>query len=101
VRELRLDGGPALCVADHFPFPVETHRLEPGETLIAYTDGITEAQDAAGQLFGREGAMKIVGAFATRPLTELVDGLVAAVLAFEAGGEPSDDVTVLALRRRA
>ena len=45
--------------------------------------------------------MKVLAAHATRPLAELVDGLVAAVLAFEAGGEPSDDVTVLALRRRA
>jgi serine phosphatase RsbU (regulator of sigma subunit) len=101
VRELRLEGGPALCVVDDFVFPVETRRLEPGETLIAYTDGITEAQDAAGRLFDRAKAMTVLAGFAVRPLPEMVDGLVAAVLAFEAGGEPSDDVTVLALRRRA
>jgi serine phosphatase RsbU (regulator of sigma subunit)/CHASE2 domain-containing sensor protein len=100
VRELRLEGGPALCVVDDFTFPVEIHRLEPGETLVAYTDGITEAQDAAGRLFDRGKAMAVLAGFAARPLPELVDGLVAAVLAFEAGGEPSDDVTVLALRRR-
>jgi serine phosphatase RsbU (regulator of sigma subunit) len=33
-------------------------------------------------------------------VSELVDGLIAAVIAFEAGSEPSDDLTVLALRRR-
>ena len=75
VRELRLDGGPALCVVDAFAFPVERHRLEPGETLIAYTDGVTEAQNPAG------------------------DGLVAAVRSFEAGEDASDDLTVLGLRR--
>jgi serine phosphatase RsbU (regulator of sigma subunit) len=44
--------------------------------------------------------MTVLAGFAARPLPDMVDGLVAAVLAFEAGGEPSDDVTVLALRRR-
>jgi len=100
VRELRLDGGPALCVVEDFAYPVERHRLEPGETLVAYTDGVTEAQDPAESLFNRDGAMAALSALATRPLSELVDGLVAAVRAFEAGGEPSDDLTVLALRRR-
>lgn len=100
VRELRLEGGPALCVAEGFPYPVETHRLEPGETLIVYTDGVTEAQTPAGELFERDGAVAALAPFATRPVPELVDGLIGAVLAFEAGGEPSDDLTVLALRRR-
>jgi serine phosphatase RsbU (regulator of sigma subunit) len=101
VRELRLDGGPALCAAEGFPYPVETYRLNPGETLIAYTDGVTEAQDLAGQLFERDGAVAALAASAGRPLTEVVDGLIAAVRAFEAGGEPSDDLTVLALRLRS
>jgi len=42
----------------------------------------------------------VIGPDGYRALPELVDGLVAAVRAFEAGGEPSDDLTVLALRRR-
>ncbi len=100
VRELRLDGGPALCVADGFPYPVEPYRLEPGETLVVYTDGVTEAQNPAGELFERDGAMAVLASLATRPVPDLVDGLIAAVLTFEAGGEPSDDLTVLALRRR-
>jgi adenylate cyclase len=99
VRELRLDGGPALCVADDFSFPVERHRLEPGETLVAYTDGVTEAQSPSGGLFEREGAMAVLAASQARPLPDLIDGLVAAVRGFEAGEEASDDLTVLALRR--
>ena len=101
VRELRLEGGPALCVAEGFPYPVEHHRLEPGETLVAYTDGVTEAQDPAGNLFDREGAIKVLTGKAREPLAEMIDALVAAVRAFEAGGEPSDDMTVLAVRRSA
>jgi serine phosphatase RsbU (regulator of sigma subunit) len=100
VRELRLEGGPALCVADGFPYPVERHRLEPGETLIAYTDGVTEAQDPSGGLFDRKGAMKVLSAQAARPLADMIDALVGAVRAFEAGEDPSDDLTVLAVRRK-
>ena len=99
VRELRLEGGPALCVVDGFPYPVERHRLEPGETLVAYTDGVTEAQDPSGALFDRGGAMRVLSAQAGHPLAELVDALVGAVRAFEAGEEASDDLTVLAVRR--
>jgi serine phosphatase RsbU (regulator of sigma subunit) len=101
VRELRLEGGPALCVADGFPYPVERHRLEPGETLIAYTDGVTEAQAPSGALFGRDRAMQVLSAQARRPLAELIDALVTAVRAFEAGEDASDDLTVLAVRRPA
>jgi len=100
VRELRLDGGPALCAAEGFPYPIEVFRLNAGETLVAYTDGVTEAQDPAGRLFDREQAMAVLAGSAGRPPTEVVDGLVAAIRDFEAGGEPSDDLTVLALRLR-
>lgn len=101
VRELKLDGGPPLCVDETFPYPVETHYLREGEILVAFTDGLTEAQDPSGALFAREQVLAAVteGAKAER-LTDMVDQIVARVRAFEAGGEPSDDLTVLALRRR-
>ena len=98
VRELVLEGGPALCVVEGFPYPVERFRLEPGETLIAFTDGVTEAQDAAGDLYGRERTMAVVSG-SQGPLDELIDRLVAAVRSFEAAAEASDDLTILAVRR--
>jgi serine phosphatase RsbU (regulator of sigma subunit) len=101
VRSLPLDGGPPLCATDGFDYPLEVFRLEPGETLVAFTDGMTEAQDPAQDLFGARRAAAAITAAASRPLAELVDRLVAAVRAFEAGGEPSDDLTILALRRPA
>jgi adenylate cyclase len=100
VRELVLEGGPALCVAEGFPYPVERFRLEPGETLIAFTDGVTEAQDPGGELFGRARTLAVIGGPKT-PLSELIDRLVAAVRRFEAGAEASDDLTILGVRRPA
>ena len=99
VREIRLRGGPPLCVADDFPYAVETHRLEPGEILVAFTDGLTEAQAPDGTLFSRDQALAAIShAAQATSLTGAVDAIVATVRAFEAGGEPSDDLTVLAVR---
>ncbi|MBX3485589.1 CHASE2 domain-containing protein [Phenylobacterium sp.] len=99
VRELRLDGGPALCVADDFPYPVETHTLAPGETLVFFTDGLTEAQAPDGSLFDRDQMLAAVSESArVGTLTGMVDGIVSQVRLFEAGSEPTDDLTVLAVR---
>jgi serine phosphatase RsbU (regulator of sigma subunit)/CHASE2 domain-containing sensor protein len=100
-HEVKLDGGPPLCVAPGFPYPVEVHKLEPGELLLAFTDGATEAQDPAGELFGRK-RLTAAAAEAAKAgsASEAIDALVAQVRAFEAGGEPSDDLTLLALRRK-
>lgn len=102
VRELRLEGGPPLCVVDEYPYPVETHKLAPDETLIAFTDGLTEAQDPQGRLFDRAQLLAAVGEAARAPgLHGLIEAIVARVRTHEAGGEPSDDLTILAARRRA
>ena len=101
VRPLRLDGGPPLCAMDGFPYPLDRFRLEPGETLIAFTDGLTEAQNPSQDLFGSRRAAQAIAVAARRPFGDLVNNVVAAVRAFEAGGEPSDDLTILALRRPA
>lgn len=99
VREIRLRGGPPLCVVDDFPYAVETHRLEPGETLVAFTDGLTEAQAPDGTLFSRDQALAAISdAVRATTLTATVDAIIARVRAFEAGSEPSDDLTILALR---
>lgn len=100
-REIALEGGPPLCVDETYPYPVEVHALRPGETLVVLTDGVTEAHDPQDNLFGRDRAVAALGACASRPLPELIDRLVASVRAFEAGREPTDDLTVLALRLKA
>ena len=101
VRELKLDGGPPLCVDETFPYPAEVHRLAPGETLIAFTDGLSEAQAPDGALFRREQVFAALKQASRAPtLAGLVDSLVEQVRAFEAGGEPSDDLTVMAVRLR-
>ncbi len=96
VHDLPMEGGPPFCAVDDYPYPAERIRLAPGEMLVLVTDGVTEAQDAAGVLFGRQRAIDAIRGAASA--SEAVERLVHAVRAFEAGGDPSDDLTVVALR---
>jgi adenylate cyclase len=101
VRGLALIGGPPLCVDPDFPYPVETERLRPGETLVVFSDGLTEACAPDGRLIPRADVLAAVArASGSATVADAVDELVASVRAFEAGAEPSDDLTILALRLR-
>lgn len=98
VADLPMEGGPPFCVVDGYRYPVERIRLAPGETLVLVTDGVTEAQDAEGNLFGHARAVESLrGATDARSATE---ALMSAVRAFEEGTVPSDDLTVLAIGYR-
>ena len=97
IETLAMRGGPPFCVMD-FPYPEEPARLGPGDTLVLITDGATEAQNAQEQLFGMDGTLAALGASpadAAATATMLADK----VRAFEGDTEPSDDLTIMALRR--
>ena len=70
--------------------------LHPGDVLIAYTDGITEAR-RDGELFGEERLSAVALEARGRPVEELADRIIEAVRAF-AGHEPTDDLALIALR---
>lgn len=91
--------GPALGLLPGLAFTVGHTTLAPGESLIAWTDGVTEARTAAGEeLFGEVRALETVRA-AGRSADEMLDGLLAAVDRWASGAEQSDDITLLAVRR--
>ncbi|MEW6338610.1 MAG: SpoIIE family protein phosphatase [Acidobacteriota bacterium] len=72
-------------------------RLEPGDVLIVYSDGLTEAQNEQGEFFGDERLMSVVQAVNGGPQS-VVDQIVEEVGDFVGEAEPYDDVTVVALR---
>lgn len=101
VEEVAMRGGPPLCVATGFAYAVEPLLLGPGDGLVVTTDGVSEALTAAGDFFERTGLFATLRALARD--WHAVDATAAIALDvrhFEAGAEPSDDLTVLALRRR-
>ncbi|WP_424215857.1 SpoIIE family protein phosphatase (plasmid) [Streptomyces sp. BI20] len=73
-------------------------RLRPGESLLLYTDGITEARDTRGREFGEEGIVEALAGTPRRPgAADLVDAVTKAVHAFTAGRDIDDDQAVLVL----
>jgi serine phosphatase RsbU (regulator of sigma subunit) len=74
-----------------------THTLEQGDLLILYTDGLTEARDAHGEIFGLDRVTALVEAHAARSVTEIRDQILAAAAAW-AVGEMEDDRTLMVLR---
>ena len=103
VRELSGDGGPPFGALEGFDYPVERHRLVAGNRLVMVTDGVTEACDPRGELYGRARLERFLagcgagGGGEVSAARELAERLRDDVQAFADGAEPSDDLTVLVL----
>lgn len=97
-RRIDHGGRPPLCVLEGYPYPLGRDRLAPGEQLCVITDGITEASNRDGQLYGHK---RLEAVFAARngvAPAVLVEAVRKDVLDFTAGAEQADDMSVLALR---
>ena len=74
-------------------------KLAPGDTLVAFTDGVTEAMSDAGEEFGDARLVEILGANRHLPVSSLLRAITTAVLQFSSG-EREDDVTLVIARCR-
>ncbi|HSW15335.1 MAG TPA: SpoIIE family protein phosphatase, partial [Solimonas sp.] len=94
-------GGPPLCVIDGFEYPLEELQLQRGDLLCLITDGVTEAHNAGGELYGAQRLLDALAEGAAEPsLEKLADALLQDVGSFVGAAEPSDDAALLLLRWR-
>lgn len=93
-------GGMALGVSEEAIFRGGQHWLRPGDQLVLYTDGVTEAMDKEDQLFAETRLESTLQAMQGRSSKEIVEGVVEAVRRFSAGAPQSDDITLLAIAYR-
>ncbi len=99
VSHLSPEGGPPLSVSPGFLYPVETLSLAPGDIIMFVSDGITEAQNAAGAFFGDGRLENVLKRVATpADIATMGDALLREVRLFEDGAEATDDLTVLTFR---
>lgn len=99
IEELKGTGLPMGITCD-IPMSTASTRLAPGEFMLLYTDGITEAQDHDYREFGDPRLMELIRSFDGDSALGLVTCTLAAVADFVAGAEQSDDITMVAVRRR-
>ena len=96
---LPLTGGIALGVAADFEYRQNTVTLAPGDTLVLYTDGVTEAMNGTQEEFGVERLREVFAAAPPGDSRETSQAVFNAVHAFAGDTPQSDDVTCLALWR--
>lgn len=93
-------GGPMLGVFEAATFPSEHLEVPPHATIVAYSDGVTEATSADGRDYGLDRLSGVLLRAATEPLADLVEGVMTDVRAFTGSDVLTDDATIVALRRR-
>ncbi len=94
-----------LAVLEGQQYHEGTLQLDAGDGLLLFTDGVTEANDAHGALFGDSRLLQAVKTFEARPdrrghARQLAEHVVTQVRQFEAGTAQADDITVVALTYR-
>jgi serine phosphatase RsbU (regulator of sigma subunit)/ligand-binding sensor domain-containing protein len=100
VREtLRSQHLPLGCAVSTTPYHSEHYVLEPGQGLLLFTDGITEAMNVDFEPFGQEPLEKLVTMHRTQPAAMLLGLIVAELQHYARNAEQSDDITALYIRR--
>ena len=95
---LKVDHGFVLGPMPDLKFTLQKMRLEPGDTLFIYTDGVTEAMDPQKRLFSEKRLQQVLTALPNRDVSALIGALRAEIRLF-AGAEPqSDDITMLNIK---
>jgi len=89
--------GPVIGAVAGMVYTEGRDTMEPGDLLLLYTDGVTEAMDVEDRLFSENRLKQLLTSTDTDDADKVVDNLVATVKAFEGEAEQADDITVLAL----
>lgn len=91
-------GGPPICMVDDFPYQAQQAQLAPGDALVMYTDGITEAMSAGQEIYGGERLEKALQQAGTLSAQALIERIRTDVGRHVGAAEASDDMTLLVLR---
>ncbi len=98
-----LEANPGLVVGvmEDFVYETDKLRLEPGDAIFLYTDGLTEAMDKAGAFFSEERLAEQLAASKGKPAPQLLADIMAGIASFSQGAPQSDDITMMMIEFRA
>jgi serine phosphatase RsbU (regulator of sigma subunit) len=92
-------GGMALGVLEGVSLEQNTIRLNPGDSVIFFTDGVTEAFSAGEEYYGDERLLQVVRGYGGESVRGLVEAIELSVIEFVGEAPASDDLTLLVIRR--
>ena len=84
---------------DDFKYSEETLQLGHGDTLLLYTDGVTEAIDSGDEEFGEQRLQAVLARLTSNSSQDIIGRIKACVSDFAGEAEQSDDITLLAIKR--
>jgi sigma-B regulation protein RsbU (phosphoserine phosphatase) len=93
------DGGLVLGIFDTVGYEGGRVEMHPGDTLVMYSDGVTETWDPDGEEFGEESLIPLVVRSRTLDAESLQNAILREIERFEAGARATDDRTIVVLRR--
>jgi sigma-B regulation protein RsbU (phosphoserine phosphatase) len=91
--------GPLLGTFDAATYKERVVELKPDDVLLLYTDGVTEAMTATGELFGDDRLKDVMRALRGQDASSIVRGIWETTQAFR-DGEQDDDVTIVAIKAK-
>jgi serine phosphatase RsbU (regulator of sigma subunit) len=94
-------GTPLGLLPPGVPLTQTAHRLEPGDVLVLFSDGVTDAVDESDQEFGEARLLEVLRRTSGLPLPDIVSSALDAIDHFAGGAPQFDDITMLVLRRDA
>jgi serine phosphatase RsbU (regulator of sigma subunit) len=101
VEKVEKEGGMVLGILPGQEYIGGSLELQPGDTLVLYTDGVSEAMNAAGEFYGAEAAQAaLAGAGPRAGSGKVLEALREGVRGFAAGARQSDDIAILAIGYR-
>lgn len=89
--------GMPLGMLDLGDFGVETAQLAAGDRIVAYSDGLTEAENQAGEFYGTPRLRSLLKSYVGRPSKDILAAIRADVETFTGGSTQGDDVTAIVL----
>ena len=97
-KKLARKHGPALGVRPGLTYKEDIETLEPGQIIVLYTDGVTEASSPQDEMFGLDRFSKLVCSYERLKLSQMINHIDKDLKEFQQGNQ-FDDITVLALKR--
>ena len=88
-----------MGVMEDFIYNAEELKLEKGDMLVTFTDGVTEACDTENRLYGEEQLAKLLATQGGKSSKEVIEAIEADITRHTAGADQSDDITILNIKR--
>lgn len=90
--------GIPIGIVQDYEYQSGTHKLERGDCIFVYTDGVTEAMDSGSSFFTEARLQQVLKPLAGAPARAVVNEVMASVNEFATGTEQADDIAVIAIR---